>query len=139
MLAEHELQEYLAEIRKEVCSRCVERPAGGPPCVPLGKECGVEMHLPELIEAVHQVHSDSIVPYLECNREHICEHCTLYGNVDVCPCPMDTLAVLVVQAIEAVDERLQSGPRQHALPTLSPHPHWYPDESFRRLLCQPSK
>ena len=37
--------EYLAEIRKQVCSRCVERPPGGPPCAPLGKQCGVEMHL----------------------------------------------------------------------------------------------
>src|SRR5262249_47776782 len=53
MLTKRELAEYLNEIRREVCSRCVERPPGGPPCAPLGKQCGIEMHLPELIDAVH--------------------------------------------------------------------------------------
>ena len=33
-------------------SRCIERPPGGPPCAPLGKECGIEMHLPAVIDAI---------------------------------------------------------------------------------------
>jgi hypothetical protein len=31
MLSDAELNEYLNEIRQQVCSRCVERPPGGPP------------------------------------------------------------------------------------------------------------
>ena len=54
MVAEPELAEYLDEVRREVCSQCVERPPGGPPCAPLGKTCGIELHLPELIDAIHQ-------------------------------------------------------------------------------------
>ena len=104
MVAEAELADYLDEIRREVCSRCVERPPGGPPCAPLGKECGIEMHLPELIDAIHEVRSDSIVPYVLNNRHKICEHCTLLHST-VCPCPMDYLAVLLVQAVESVDRR----------------------------------
>jgi len=104
MVAEAELADYLDEIRREVCSRCVERPPGGPPCAPLGKECGIEMHLPELIDAIHEVRSDSIVPYVLNNRHKICEHCTLLHS-SVCPCPMDYLAVLLVQAVESVDRR----------------------------------
>jgi|SRR5262249_20214478 len=104
MVTEVELTEYLDEIRREVCSRCVERPPGGPPCAPLGKECGIEKHLPELIDAIHEVRSDSIVPYLSSNRHLICEHCILHHS-SVCPCPMDYLAVLLVQAVEAVDQR----------------------------------
>ena len=104
MLAEAELAEYLEEIRNEVCSRCVERPEGGPPCAPLGKECGVEMHLPQLVEAIHEVYSDHIGPYLDHNRCKICQHCTLLHGSN-CPCPMDYLAVLLVQAVETVDER----------------------------------
>jgi hypothetical protein len=104
MVAEPELGEYLDEIRRAVCSRCVERPPGGPPCAPLGKECGVELHLSEVIDAVHEVRSDSIVPYLLNNRHKICEHCALL-HTSVCPCPMDYLAVLLVKAIEAVDRR----------------------------------
>lgn len=104
MLTETEKQEYLDEIRQEVCSRCVERPYGGPPCGPLGKPCGVELHLEKLIEAVHEVQSELIAPYLDNNRKKICEGCAFLHS-DCCPCPMDTLAVLVVQAVESVDER----------------------------------
>jgi len=105
--------EYLQEIREQVCSRCVERPPGGPPCAPLGKQCGVEMHLPQLVEAIHERRSASIAPYLAHNREAICEHCVLHHS-HLCPCPMDYLAVLVVEAVEAVDERHRMPPPEGA-------------------------
>ena len=54
MVAE-ELTDYMDEIRRQVCAHCVDRPAGGPPCLPLGKKCGIELHLPNLIDAIHQV------------------------------------------------------------------------------------
>src|SRR5438046_1261907 len=104
MIAAPELKEYADEIRNQVCSRCIERPAGGPPCAPLGKDCGVEMHLPELIEAIHEVDNPLIGAYLEHNRRGICEHCAFLHS-SICPCPMDYLAVLLVQAVETVDER----------------------------------
>jgi hypothetical protein len=106
MIAEAELTEYLEEIRRQVCSRCVERPAGGPPCAPLGKTCGVELHLPQLIESIRQTRSPLIGPYLERNRKEICTSCA-FLDTSICPCPMDYLAVLLVQAVEAVDERRQ--------------------------------
>jgi hypothetical protein len=104
MLAQEQLAEYLEEIRQRVCSRCVERPPGGPPCVPQGKECGVEVHLPELIDAIHEQRSDWIGPYLANNRHKVCEGCAAHHGT-ACPCPMDYLAVLVVEAVEAVDDR----------------------------------
>ncbi len=36
MTGQVELNEYLDEIRQEVCTRCMERPPGGPPCAPWG-------------------------------------------------------------------------------------------------------
>lgn len=104
MVTATELPEYLDEIRRRVCTRCVERTSGGPPCAPLGKQCGIELHLPALIDAIHDIDSASIVPYLYHNRQQICEHCPLLEK-EGCPCPMDYLAVLVVQAVEAVDAR----------------------------------
>lgn len=104
MHVEAPIQEYLDEIRKQVCSRCVERPPGGPPCAPLGKECGIEMHLPQLIDAIHEVKSCSIRPYLDHNHQAICQKCELL-NTEVCPCPLHYLAVLIVEAVETVDER----------------------------------
>src|SRR6266536_1155463 len=114
MLAEAELAEYLEEIRKEVCSRCVERPEGGPPCAFQGKQCGIEMHLPQLVEAVREVYSDYIGPYLANNYCKICQHCTLLDSSD-CPCPMDYLGVLLVQAVETVDGRRTQRERVRAI------------------------
>jgi hypothetical protein len=64
------------------------------------------MHLPQIVDAIHEVRSDWIEPYLEKNRERICETCAFWGS-DICPCPMDYLAVLLVQAVETVDKRRQ--------------------------------
>jgi hypothetical protein len=111
MVTQVELGAYLDEIREQVCSRCVERPPGGPPCEPQGKLCGVELHLPELIESIHDVHSASIAPYLEHNRADICEQCALYHS-SICPCPMDYLSTLIVEAVERVDRRRDQ--RDHA-------------------------
>jgi hypothetical protein len=66
--------------------------------------CGVEMHLADLVESIHQVKSNRIAPYLDHNRQEICGKCALLHS-SFCPCPMDYLAVLVVQAVETVDER----------------------------------
>jgi hypothetical protein len=116
MVTQVELGEYLDEIRDEVCSRCVERPPGGPPCEPLGKMCGVELHLENLIDSIHQVRSNRIEPYLDHNRHEICEKCA-FVHSSVCPCPMDSLALLVVQAVETVDERRrQRGEAYRATP-----------------------
>ena len=109
MVTASEAENYLARIREMVCSRCVERPPGGPPCAPLGKQCGIEMHLPQLIDSIHQVHSGSIAPYLETNQQQVCAHCPLLHS-DVCPCPMERLVVLVVEAVEEVDEDGQRQP-----------------------------
>jgi hypothetical protein len=107
MFTDAELTEYLDEIRKQVCEHCIERPPGGPPCAPFGKECGIEMHLPAVIEAIHKVHSPLLAPYLRCNRDTVCTQCNRLGAA-MCPCPMDYLASLLVQAVETVDERRAS-------------------------------
>jgi len=96
--------EYLAAIRDYVCSRCVERPPEGPPCLPHGKICGIELHLPELLDAIHRCDSKSIAPYLDETHRRVCSFCAHRGG-ESCPCPMDTLAVLLVEAVEEVDRR----------------------------------
>jgi hypothetical protein len=110
---------YLTEIRKRVCSRCVERPPGGPPCEPLGKNCGVEMHLPALVDSIHQVHSDLLKPYLDHNRKEICDKCAFLHS-SICPCPMDYLSALVVEAVEAVDQCLEREAGKSRLPPPPP-------------------
>jgi len=104
MYADAETTEYLDEIRSHVCSRCIEKPAGGPPCEPLGRRCGVEMHLPQLIGSIHDVHSDFLEDYLSRDRKEICENCAFLHS-EICPCPMEYLLALIVEAVESVDGR----------------------------------
>ena len=106
MIAEGDFQEYLDEIREHVCTRCIERPAGGPPCAPLGKRCGIELNLQRLVEAVRGTHSNAIDPYIPIYHEHVCEHCASRATSQ-CPCPLDYLLLLAVEAIETVDNRRQ--------------------------------
>jgi hypothetical protein len=107
MVSDTELNEYLEEIRTQVCSHCIERPPGGPPCTPLGKVCGVELHLAQLIEAVREVKSGLLAPYLEKNEQRICSICAHHSNTSLCPCPLRDLAALIVEAVETVDQRHQ--------------------------------
>jgi len=108
------LREYADEIREDVCDRCVERAEGGPPCADCGKVCGLELHLPEFLNAVHTVSSSLIDPYLETVHNSVCATCPIKDG-DGCPCPMDYLMVLAVQAVETVDQR-------HRTWTFSPGP-----------------
>ena len=48
MNIQNDLEDYREALRCEVCSRCIERRPGGPPCAPLGKGCGIERHLPAI-------------------------------------------------------------------------------------------
>jgi hypothetical protein len=69
------------------------------------------MHLPALIDAIHDINSPWIQQYLEHNRETICEKCAFH-HASVCPCPMDGLIFLVVKAVDTVDQRHAETPVQ---------------------------
>lgn len=104
MYSKRELDDYLVEMRHQVCSRCIEKPSCGPPCAPFGKRCGIELHLPKIVDFVHAEQSDLIDPYIERLHDDVCAHCP-NNTTDQCPCPLEYLLVLAVQAVETVDER----------------------------------
>lgn len=93
-----------AELRASVCSHCIEHHPAGPPCTPLGKTCGIEVHIPELVEICSTVHSTQMEPYINELHDKICSTCT---NKDgpTCPCPLDYLLLLAVEAVDRVLER----------------------------------
>jgi hypothetical protein len=99
-----DLSDYLVAIREEVCTRCIERPSSGPPCAPLGKRCGIELNLDRLIEAVHTVRSPVIDPYIEAFHSIVCPECAVRLTRQ-CPCALDYLLMLAVEAIEDVDQQ----------------------------------
>lgn len=99
-----DLQEYMDEIREQVCSKCIEKPAGGPPCAPRGKRCGIELNLRQLVEAVHLERSNAMDSYIRHLHEDVCDHCE-NRVTNQCPCPLEYLVELAVEAIETVDDR----------------------------------
>ena len=104
MYIQDELEEFRIELRAEVCSRCIERRPGAPPCAPLGKGCGIERHLPALVELCRTTDSALIDPYIEKLHESICADCE-YKDKPACPCPLDYLLKLAVEAVETVESR----------------------------------
>ena len=101
-----DIQEYLAEVRLQVCSRCVERPPGGPPFAPLGKKCAVERHVPLYLKAIHDVDSPPIQPCLDELHRLVCSGCDQRGG-DGCPCPLDYMFVLMLHTVDTVDQLRQ--------------------------------
>ena len=104
MSADPRLREYMKAVRSRVCEHCTERPLGGPPCLPLGKWCGVEINFPELVEAVQQQTSDRIEPYAQSLHQRVCRDC-INRSLDECPCPLEKLLPSAVQAIEEVAQQ----------------------------------
>jgi hypothetical protein len=104
MLTAAEHEEYLAELRSQVCSRCIERGPNCPPCAPHHKVCGIEAHLPELVEICRTTDSVQMATYLDKLHDQICANCE-YKDTEGCPCPLDYLLQLAVEAVETVERR----------------------------------
>jgi hypothetical protein len=56
------------------------------------------------VEAVHTIHCNSLDPYIEVFHDEVCAHCA-NRPTNQCPCPLEYLLLLAVEAIETVDER----------------------------------
>jgi hypothetical protein len=104
MTVPDDLEDYRTALQSEVCSRCIERQAGAPPCAPLGKGCGIERHLPALVELCRTTESALIDPYIEKLHDTICSDCG-YKDTPACPCPLDYLLKLAVETVERVERR----------------------------------
>lgn len=104
MNAPAEYQDYLTELREHVCSHCIERREGCPPCAPHGKRCGIELHLPEMVQICRTTDNVLMDPYILKLHDVICKNCEFHDTAD-CPCPLDYLLELAVESIERVERR----------------------------------
>jgi len=104
MLTPTEHDEYLAELRSQVCSRCIERAPGCPPCAPHDNPCGIEAHLSELVELCRTTDSSQMATYIDKLHDLICPTCE-YKDSNACPCPLNYLLQLAVEAVETVERR----------------------------------
>ncbi|MBI4558403.1 MAG: hypothetical protein HY706_12550 [Candidatus Hydrogenedentes bacterium] len=111
------IEEYRDAMRDDVCNVCViftPHPANPRRCFheTTGK-CGLFLHIDRVVEAVSNIHSDSIAPYLEELRRKVCGFCENQNADLVCRvrdsnepvpswCVLDAYLNLVVGAIERV-------------------------------------
>jgi hypothetical protein len=71
----------------------------------------MELFLPFLVKAVHEVDSPSINPYVDNLRRSVCSQCVHQNADGFCllraerVCALDYLFPLLVRAVETVDER----------------------------------
>jgi hypothetical protein len=102
MLSRALYAEYMTEVRERVCAHCPERTPGQPPYRPACRRCGVELQLPQLVESIRDTDLSEIDPAPD--RRMICARCACLDTAN-CPCAAGPLAVLVLRAVRAVEER----------------------------------
>jgi hypothetical protein len=114
------LNEYKDAMREEVCSICVSFAKDGKNptrCVhERSGQCSLFANLDDVVDAVSNVDSGSIVPYLEALRRKVCARCEHQNELGICDirdnrgpvptwCPLDAYFNVVVGAIESVREQ----------------------------------
>ena len=102
--------EYLTAIREQVCRPCPERTSDTFPFAPACWQCGVEVQLPELVDAIHAAGDHLVEIDSLSHRPTVCAQCPHWAD-ERCPCPVRALSPLLVQAVKGVDARRE----QHAL------------------------
>lgn len=104
MDTDEKYEDYRVELRASVCSHCIQRLPGNPPCSEHGMPCGIEQHLPEIVEICRSTDSSLMDPYIQALHDKICATCSNREQPS-CPCPLDYLLQLVVEAVERVNRR----------------------------------
>jgi hypothetical protein len=105
-------QAIWAALRATVCSVCLDRKDDGTCGLSGGHTCGLEAHLPRILEVVETVHSSRMDEYVEAIRQRVCVVCEQEAQ-GVCrlrnegACALDTYLPLVVEAIEEAQRTLK--------------------------------
>ena len=93
-------------VQQRVCSHCIDSSAKGACRLPADQECGLRRHFSSIVTTVLAVHSDSLGPYVNALREHVCslcDHQTLDGQCVVrneVECGLDRYFPMIVEVIE---------------------------------------
>jgi hypothetical protein len=105
-----EYEYYWELVRLRVCSHCVDGDGTGGCRIDSGRDCALKKYLPQIIEVVDSVKSQSILPYENLLRSRICGMCIHQSPDGVCSvrdeveCALDRYFPLIVQVIEEARE-----------------------------------
>lgn len=107
-LKDERYQAYWDAIRRKVCSVCLDQADDGSCGLTKGRICGIEAHLPRVVEAILSIESDRMDEYVDAIRAQVCARCENQDATGYCryrekgECALDTYLYLVVEAIEDV-------------------------------------
>jgi len=110
-------EEYLDAIRERVCPVCMDSVMHGSQFIrcglPSGRTCPIELYLPQVVEVVESVDSPLITDYISTLRDKVCAFCE-NSEGDFCAlrlhadCALDRYFMLVAEAVQSVDTRLNA-------------------------------
>lgn len=103
------MNNYLAAIKQNVCSICVDSTSHGV-CTLSDKEvCAVEHYLPQIINVIHNSESEDNAGIYKLLKETICENCHAHGSDGSCylhddaNCSLDRYYSIIIETIKKVD------------------------------------
>jgi len=98
---------YLDALRRRVCSVCLDQRNDGT-CGLTQRTCGIEAHLPLLVEALLSVESNRMDEYEAAIKARVCSVCDQQDAAGVCHnrqearCALWSYLPLVLEAVEEV-------------------------------------
>ena|ERR1041385_2831307 len=114
------ISEYRDAMRESVCGVCVsfspDREYPGRCVYEDSKQCSLFAHLPEVVEVVSGVDSNSIEPYLTALRREVCANCSHQDKRGFCDlrdsrgplpnwCVLDAYFNIIVGAVEEAQKQ----------------------------------
>ena len=107
---------YREAIRRRVCAICLDGADDGACGLVSPPSCAIDEHLPRLVDAILDVRSRHDDAYAAAVEARVCSHCTHRDDLGLCRlrrdgrCTVSVYLPLVVEAIEEVERRRDSGP-----------------------------
>lgn len=104
-------ERYRQAIYEKVCRHCIDLGEDGRCTLTEDRQCGAQIHLEKIVEAVHAVHSRNLEDYVKVLREKVCASCKNQNPDGTCrlrseaDCGLDRYFALIVEAIEETDAR----------------------------------
>jgi hypothetical protein len=105
--------QYWQEISERICKKCIDGDGTGGCRLAPDASCQIQVFLPEIVQTVANVHSDSLDPYVSALRRHVCILCdwerpdTTCARRNQLECALDRYFPLVVEAIETVKAKYE--------------------------------
>lgn len=108
------MEQYWSLIQDKICRKCIDGDGRGNCRLPAAESCAIQEFLPQIVQTVRSVDSDSYSVYVSALRSGICAHCPGQDADGVCKkrddleCALDRYYGLVLAIIDDVKERPMS-------------------------------